>query len=179
MFRGILRGGNFMLSDPIVHDFLMDITDDEVRTFLIIESMFKGNKCDLEISEETNIRLNIVRRVLYKLNDARLASYRKTQDPETKWFIYNWKFEHENIPDIINKKYEKMSKEIEKSIKLEEANMFFICNANGHRYKFENASDHNFECPRCGESLDYQDNSDIIQELLKEKAEAVSHARSK
>jgi len=51
----------------------------------------------------------------------------------------------------------------------EEENMFFACKTNDHRYKFEKASEVNFICPKCGESLEYQDNSLIIAELIKEK----------
>ena len=167
-----------MLSDPIVQEILMDITDDEKDSFSILESILKGKVSDLEIAEETDIKLSTVRKVLYKLNDAGITSYKKTQDPETKWFVYSWKFEQENVSDIITKKYEKLSEEIEKSIKSEEANMFFACKANEHRYKFEKASEYNFSCPKCGESLEHQDNSAILRKLLKEKADAVSLAKS-
>jgi len=167
-----------MLSDPIVQEILVDITDDEKSSVSIIESILKCNTSDLEIAEDTDIKLNTVRKVLYNLNDAGIASYKKTQDPETKWFIYNWKFEQENVSDIITRKYAKLSEEIEKSIKYEEANMFFACKANGHRYKFENASEYNFECPKCGKSLEHQDNSVILRKLLKEKADAISLAKS-
>ena len=56
-------------------------------------------------------------------------------------------------------------REIEKSLEYEEENMFFLCRANGHRYKFDEATENNFQCPKCGESLEYQDNSTIIVEL--------------
>jgi transcription initiation factor TFIIE subunit alpha len=167
-----------MLKDQVVQEILMDITNNEKDSISIIESILKGNASDLEIAEETDIKLNTVRKVLYKLNDAGIASYKKSQDPETKWFIYSWKFEQENVFDIITKKYQKLSEEIEKSLEYEEANMFFACKANGHRYKFENASEHNFSCPKCGESLEHYDNSPIIRELLKEKADALSLAKS-
>ncbi len=71
--------------------------------------------------------------------------------------------------DIITKKYENISDDIEKSILYEKENMFFACKTNGHRYIFEKASIVNFICPKCGESLEFQDNSNIIAELIKEK----------
>ena len=46
--------------------------------------------------------------------------------------------------------------------------MFFACKTNGHRYKFENASEINFICPQCGESLEFVDNTSVIAELMKE-----------
>jgi transcription initiation factor TFIIE subunit alpha len=159
-----------MLTNPLVQEILMDITDDEKTSVSIIECILNGKTSDLEISEETSIKLNTVRKILYKLYDAGIATCKKSKDPETNWFIYNWKFDQEKVSDIINKKYEKLSEEIDESIKYEKANMFFTCKANSHRYKFEEASENNFSCPKCGESLEYQDNSTIIGELLNEKA---------
>jgi transcription initiation factor TFIIE subunit alpha len=156
----------------------MDITDDDKNSFSIIESILNGNTNDLEIAEKTDIKLNTVRKVLYKLYDAGLATYKKSNDPETKKFIYNWKFDQEKVSDIINKKYEKFSEDIDKSIEYEEQNMFFACSDNEHRYKFEEASENNFTCPECGKSLEYQDNTAIISELLKKKDESVSMEKS-
>jgi transcription initiation factor TFIIE subunit alpha len=159
-----LRGQN-MLSDPIVQEILMDITNDEKSSVSIIECILKGKTFDEEIAEETDLRLNIVRKVLYKLYDAGIATYKRSRDPETNWYIYSWRFEQDKVSEIINKKYEKFSEEIEKSLEYEEENMFFACKDNGHRYKFDEATENNFVCPKCGESLEYQDNSTIIVEL--------------
>jgi transcription initiation factor TFIIE subunit alpha len=154
-----------MLSDPIVQEILMDITNDEKSSVPIIECILNGKTFDEEIAEETEIRLNIVRKVLYKLYDAGIATYKRSRDPETNWYIYSWRFEQEKVAEIISKKYEKFSEEIEKSLEYEEDNMFFACKANGHRYKFDEASENNFICPKCDNSLEYQDNSTIISEL--------------
>ena len=69
-----------MLKDPIVQELLIDVTDDEKNSTTIIECLLAGKTVDLEIVEETEIPLNIVRKVLYKLNDATLISYKKTKD---------------------------------------------------------------------------------------------------
>ena len=158
-----------MLNDPFVQEILIDITDDEESSISIIECILNGITSDLDIAEETDIKLTIVRKVLYNLYDAGIATYKRTNDPESSGDIYSWKFEQEKVYDIITKKYEKITQEIEKSIEYEEENMFFICKTNLHRYKFEKASEYNFKCPKCGNSLEYQDNSAIISELLKKK----------
>jgi transcription initiation factor TFIIE subunit alpha len=163
-----LKEDEIMLRDPKIQEILIDVTNDEKNSNLIIKCILKGKTSDLEIADETEIKLSTVRKILYKLNDAGIASYKKTQDPETKWFIYNWKFDHEKISEIISQRYEKFSDEIEKSLEYEEANMFFACKSNAHRYIFENASENNFKCPMCGESLEYQDNSTIIADLQTE-----------
>ena len=156
--------------DPAVEKILMDITNNEEGSVPIIECILNGKTFDSEIAEETEIKLNRVRKILYKLHDAGIASYKRTKDPETNWFIYSWKFDQDKVSDIISEKHKKNSEEIEKSIKFEEENMFFACKTNGHRYMFEKASEFNFVCPECNESLEYQDNTARIVELLKEKA---------
>ncbi|AEG18224.1 transcription factor E [Methanobacterium paludis] len=158
------KGGVEMLSDPVVQEILMDITNDE-KTLSIIECILNGKTREEEIAEELGIKLNLVRKVLYKLYDAGVATYRRSKDPETQWFTYSWKFDEEKVHQIITKKYEKFSREIEESLEYEEGNMFFLCRANGHRYNFEEASKNNFKCPKCGGTLEYQDNSTIILEL--------------
>ena len=164
--------------DPAVERVLMDITNNEEGSISIIECILNGKTFDSEIAEETEIKLNKVRKILYKFHDAGIASYKRTKDPETNWFIYSWKFDQEKVSDIISKEHRKNSEEIEKSIKYEEENMFFACKNNGHRYKFEKASEFNFVCPECNDSLEYHDNASRIVELLKEKATCTSKTKN-
>jgi transcription initiation factor TFIIE subunit alpha len=157
-----------MLNDPIVQELLMEITDNNENSYPIIECIMKGTTIDLEISEETEIKLTIVRKILYKLYDAGIATCKKAKDPKTNWDMYVWNLEEINILQAITKKYENISIDIEKSIRYEEENMFFACKTNGHRYKFDNASEINFVCPKCGETLEFEDNASVIEALIKE-----------
>ena len=157
-----------MLNDPIIQELLMEITDNNQNSFPIIECIMNGTTIDLEISEETEIKLTIVRKILYKLYDAGIATCKKAKDPKTNWDMYVWKLEEVSIVEAITKKYENISSDIEKSIQYEEENMFFACKTNGHRYKFDNASEINFICPKCGETLEFQDNTSVITALMKE-----------
>ena len=158
-----------MLTDPIVQEILIDITHDEESCVSVIECILSGVTSDFNIAEETGINLIIIRKILYDLHSAGIVTYNRIEDPENTGDIYSWKFKQEKICEIIQNKYVNISAEIEKSIEYEEENMFFVCKSNNHRYKFENASDYNFECPLCGDSLEHQDNPEIILELLKEK----------
>ena len=168
-----------MLKNSQVQELLMDITDDEKNSITIIECLLNGKTSDESIAEETEIKLNIVRKILNKLYDAGVASYKRSKDPETNFEIYNWKFDQKKVNDIISDKHEDLLKEIERSLKYEKDNMFFACKANGHRYIYENASEYNFICPQCGESLEYQDNTLIIGELLNKKAKYESMSKIK
>jgi transcription initiation factor TFIIE subunit alpha len=161
-----------MLTDPIVQEILIDITHDEESSVSVIECILSGVTSDFDIAEKTGINLTIIRKILYELNSAGITTYNRIEDTENTGDIYSWKYKQDKVCEIIQNKYVNITEEINKSIEYEEGNMFFVCKSN-HRYKFENASDYNFECPVCGDSLKHQDNSKIILELLKEK-EAIS-----
>ena len=129
-----------MLTDPIVQEILIDITHDEEGSISVIECILSGVTSDFETSEKTSINLTIIRKILYELHSAGIATYNRIDHPENTGDIYSWKFKQERIPEIIQTKYVNISEEIEKSIKYEEENMFFVCKSNNHRYKFENAA---------------------------------------
>lgn len=158
------KEGTEILKEPLVQEFIQRITEDAENSVSIIKCLLEGKLTDEEISEEIELRLNIVRRILYKLYDAGIASYKRSKDPETQWYTYSWKFDSEKVIETISEKYEQSSKEMEESLAYEEENMFFSC-VNGCRYNFEEASEHNFMCPECDSTLEYQDNSSLIDEL--------------
>jgi transcription initiation factor TFIIE subunit alpha len=159
------KEGVEMLNEPLIQELIHETTEDNENSLSIIKCILRGKITDEEISEEIELRLNIVRRILYKLYDAGLASYKRSKDPETQWYTYSWKFEEERVIETITQKYEANSRETEESLAYEEDNMFFACKINGHRYNFEEASEYNFVCPECDETLEYQDNSSVITEL--------------
>ncbi|MGZ4857719.1 MAG: transcription factor E, partial [Methanobacteriaceae archaeon] len=75
-----------MIEDISVQEMLIDVTEDEENSIPIIQCLLNGKTTDEEIAEATEIRLNIVRKILYKLYDAGVASYKRSKDPETQWY---------------------------------------------------------------------------------------------
>lgn len=87
-----------------------------------------GNKpeaTDEEIATKLEIKLNIVRKILYKLYDYHLAIFRRIRDKHTGWFVYFWKLNPERISDLINSK-KKLVLQILKERLVYEKSMFFI-----------------------------------------------------
>lgn len=162
--KSSIKEGAEMLNEPLVQEFIHGITEDAENSISIIKCLLEGKITDEEISEEIELRLNIVRRILYKLYDAGIASYKRSKDPETQWYTYSWKFDSEKVIETISENYKQNSKEMEESLAYEEENMFFSC-INGCRYNFEEAAEFNFVCPECESTLEYQDNSSLIDEL--------------
>ena len=96
-----------MINNPIVNDFLEQIVDaDDLKNIkTIIQALIDGVETDEAIHEQTDIKLNTVRKLLYKLHDASIANYKRNKDPETQWFTYTWRFEKEEYVEEITKFY--------------------------------------------------------------------------
>ena len=126
---------------------------------------------DEEIRDETGMRLNVVRKILYKLYDLHLASYRRTRNKETGWFVYYWKLEPDRIHDLLYDKKVKVLERLKQRFDFEVENTFYHCNNNGcPRHTFEEAMVNAFKCPICNNQLVHVDNSQIISMLKKQIA---------
>ncbi|MBQ1781802.1 MAG: transcription factor E [Methanobrevibacter sp.] len=153
-----------MLDDPLVKTLLTNVVEDE-SNLPIVEALDKGIETDEEIANETGIKLNIVRKILYKLYDLGLASYKRSKDPETQWFTYSWKFEKDEVITRIKKDSQDYLKMLNDELEREENNMFFLCPQGHVRLDFDESSDYEFMCPVCGEELEFQDNADNIKQI--------------
>ena len=155
---------NQMINDPLVKTLLTNVVEDE-KNLPIIEALIDGYGTDEEIAEKTGIKLNIVRKILYKLYDLSLASYKRSKDPETQWFTYTWKFEEEEVKNHIVQDSEDYLKMLNEELDREENNMFFICPQGHVRLDFDESSDYEFLCPVCGDELEFQDNTKNIEQI--------------
>jgi len=156
-----------MLNDPLVQELLNNVVKDE-ENLKIVECLLNGTDKDEEIAEKTEIKLNIVRKVLYKLYDAGLASYKRSKDPETQWYTYSWEFDSEEVINQIEANSKNMIHNLEKILEFEENNMFFVCPEGHSRFDFDEAADRGFICPKCGDEVKFEDNKEIIKKLKEE-----------
>ena len=131
-----------MINDPLVKQLLTSIVEDE-SNLPIVQALNDGIETDEEIANETGIKLNIVRKILYRLYDMGIASYKRSKDPETQWFTYSWKFEKEEIINRIIKDSENYLNMLNEELYHEENNMFFICPQGHVRLDFDEASEIN------------------------------------
>ncbi len=153
-----------MLDDPLVKTLLINVVEDE-SNLPIVQALIDGVETDEEIANKTGIKLNIVRKILYKLYDLGLASYKRSKDPETQWFTYTWRFEKEEVINRIIKDSEDYLKMLNDELEREENSMFFVCPQGHVRLDFDDSSDYEFLCPACGEELEFQDNTEIIKQI--------------
>ncbi len=162
-----------MINNPLVKSLLVNILDDE-SNLIIVQCLMEGMGTDEKIAEKTGIRLNIVRKYLYKLYDFGLASYKRSKDPETQWYSYVWKFEEDEVIKKICKDSEEYLEYLNERLDEEENNIFFICPEGHLKLDFNMTSEFEFICPECGEDMLFYDNSEI-KNNIKEDIENVKN----
>ena len=118
---------------------------------------------DEKIAGSTGMRLNAVRKVLYRLHENHLASYRRTRDSSTGWFVYFWKLNLEKIADLIRDRKKLALRKLRERLSYEKEHIFFHCgNDQCQRCTFDEAVELSFQCPTCKHSLQFHGNNGII-----------------
>ena len=150
-----------MMKNSIVNDFLTQIVDtDDLKSIkAIIQALIDGIETDEEIHEKTGIKLNTVRKLLYKLHDASIANYKRNKDPETQWFTYTWRFDKEEFVNEITEFYTNRLKEREELLDDLENNLYFVCCMEPEHFKgdYTESSEYEFYCPVCDYELEPYD----------------------
>lgn len=149
----------------------LDITDEDITENIKERIEKQGKEVDFEPDDTEILKLNTVRKTLYKLYNEKLAQFRRIRDKSTGWFIYFWWHEFDLLEEIILEKKKLLEQKLRDRLTFEENNYFFICKTCQNlnlKYNFEEAFELNFRCPDCGGALEAQDNKNIIQ-FLKEK----------
>jgi transcription initiation factor TFIIE subunit alpha len=131
----------------------------------VASTIYDSEYTDEEIAKETGIRVNTVRKVLYRLYDNRLASYRRTRDKKTGWYIYYWKMDLNKASEVMRSLEREYLQKLMERLEYERSNMFFRCDNGCEKVVFDIASEHDFTCPGCESRLSFFDNSAIIADL--------------
>lgn len=123
---------------------------------------------DDEIATKTGIRLNSVRKILYKLYDHSLVSLRRTRDPKTGWFIFHWRLQPDQLEGFILSQKRRVLEKLDIRLQYEKNHDFYYCYTPGcKRIPFEEAVELVFRCPTCGKPLMHYDNGKIVESLAK------------
>jgi len=132
--------------------------------------ILKGSQetTDDEIANKTGIRLNSVRKILYKLYDHSLVSLRRTRDPKTGWFIFHWRLQPDQLEGFILSQKRRVLEKLNIRLEYEKNHDFYYCYAPGcKRVPFEDAVELVFRCPTCGKPLMHYNNGKILDTLGK------------
>jgi transcription initiation factor TFIIE subunit alpha len=138
--------------------------EDAVQIVLFLKKA--GKATNDQILTETGIPLNEIRKILFKLYNYSIVQCDRLRDKETRWFIFNWRFQPDQIEGFIKNMKKRVLGILKMRLEHEVANDFYYCGTQEcHKYAFDEAMERVFRCPVCGKPLQHYDNSDVISTL--------------
>jgi len=134
---------------------LGEATDDQILVYIAERS-------------ETELKLNDIRKVLFKLYNNSIVQCDRLRDENTGWFIFRWRLQLDQVEGFIKNKKKRILKILKSRLDFEQAYDFYYCyTPKCVRLIFEDAVEYVFRCANCGKSLEHFDNSKIIATLSK------------
>jgi transcription initiation factor TFIIE subunit alpha len=138
--------------------------DDAVTVVNILK--MKSEATDEMLANESAVRLNTVRKILYKLYDHGLVSCTRVRDEKTGWFIFYWKLQLDQLDAFIRSRKRRVLEKLKHKLDYETNHSFFICKKCGDvRVTFEEAMESSFRCSKCGGQLESSDNAAVVEFL--------------
>ncbi len=139
------------------------------EAIIIIEALKElGETTDDQIASQTGIRLNSVRKILYRLYDHSLVGLRRSRDKDTGWFIFHWRLQLDQLEGFILNQKRRVLEKLEARLKYEQKHEFYYCYTLGcKRISFEDAMELVFRCPICNKPLMHFENGKIVSTLTK------------
>ena len=138
--------------------------EDAVKVINILKGV--DEITDDEIATKAGIRLNSVRKILYKLYDHSLVALRRSRDENTGWFIFHWKLQPDQLEGFILNQKKRVLEKLQTRLDYEKSHQFYFCGTpKCERVIFEEAVELVFKCPTCGTPMMHFDNEAIVKTL--------------
>jgi len=161
----------FFVDDETLKKVAALFGEDAVRVVEVLKGVHEI--IDIEIADKTQIRLNIVRKTLYRLYDHSIVALRQSRDKETGWFIHNWRLQPDQLEGFILNQKRRVLEKLETRLEYEKSHEFYTCQTPGcKRFPFAEAFELLFKCPDCNKPMMYINNNWIV-EILTRKIEEI------
>jgi len=138
-----------------------------------------GEATNDQIVAETGLALNDIRKILFKLYNYSIVQCDRFRDEETRWFIFRWRFQPDQIEGFIKNMKKRVLGILKIRLEYEENNDFFSCyTPKCNKYTFEEAMECVFRCQKCGKRLQHYEDHKIIESLREKITQIEKEASS-
>jgi transcription initiation factor TFIIE subunit alpha len=158
--------------DPTLKNVLIDFGgEDAIKILSVLLKLGNNDEItDEKLAEQSSVKLNIVRKILYILNENKLTCFHRQRDKKSGWFVYYWKSCEENLGLLLEERKKQVLEKLSIRLKFEEDNLFFLCDHGClKRFVFVDAMESDFKCPVCNQGKLEADNNKETVKFLKEK----------
>ena len=153
-----------VLRNPYALEYLAELGG--AQSIDIVSLLAKNGELDeFKLSELLTQDIKAVRKILYRLHNEKVVSFKRKKDQETGWTVYIWKLEFGKLLELLNKRKIEAVVELEEKLMFEKENQFFRCVNGCTRLPFDKSFELEFKCPECGKQLNFIDNSKIVMQL--------------
>jgi transcription initiation factor TFIIE subunit alpha len=121
-----------------------------------------------EIIERSGLKGSSVRRALNILAEKGFVTYRKVKHPDKGRIIFYWRINYEGLPSVIRARRVATLEKLKALLEAESETQYYICPLDGTRYTFDEALDHEFNCPRCGSMLVPDEDRELRLQILRQ-----------
>ncbi len=137
-----------------------------------------GEATDDQLLEKMDLKLNDVRRILFKLYNHSVVQCDRSRDENTGWFIFRWRLQPNQIEGFITNQKRRILRILKIRLEYERNNEFYRCTTpKCSRVVFDDAVELVFRCPTCNKLLHHYDNSELIK-ALEEKIQQIEKETS-
>jgi len=156
----------FFVDDETLKKVAALFGEDGVRVVEVLKGVHEI--IDIDIVDQTEIRLNTVRKTLYRLYDHSLVALRRSRDKETGWFIFHWRLQPDQLEGFIFNQKRRVLEKLETRLRYEKNHEFYSCQTQGCRpLPFEQAFEVLFRCPTCNKPMSYVTDNKIIETITR------------
>lgn len=138
--------------------------EDAVKVVMALKDLKEAT--DDQLLSKTEMKLNDIRKMLFKLYNYSIVQCDRSRDKDTGWFIFRWRLQPDQVEGFIKNQKKRIRRILKTRLQYEESNDFYYCGTPGcNKVAFEDAVELVFRCPTCGEPLQHYDNSALIKTL--------------
>lgn len=157
------------VTKEIIHSTVKEVAGEEAIN--IIEYLkSRKNVSEFKIAEVTGYQVNQTRKLLYRMYEHNLVTYKRKKDKEKGWSISYWTFNIKRVKGLVQDLKKKKLEQLRDRLNSEQTCIggFYICPKFCIRLNFEDAFEKSFKCPECDSVLSKQDNAKTIEHLKTE-----------
>ena len=150
--------------------------EDAAKVIVALKEL--GEVTDDMLLPKTGMKLNDIRKILFKLQNHCIVRCDNSRDKDTGWFVIRWSVQPDQVEAFIINRKKQVLNILKTRFEYEKRFDFYYCHTpECRKITFEDAMDNMFRCPTCNKSLQYYDNSATV-EALADKLEQMKGGKS-